>query len=285
MVPERKPAGKDLTDAELDSLTDLTCRLADAAGAACMPFFRLRGLGTEDKNSNLEGIFDPVTAADRAAETAIREILAVERPDDGIYGEEEEPTIGTSGLDWVIDPIDGTRAFISGLPTWGILIALDDGRSGRIGVVDQPHIGERFVGVTDGRGDGRAWLEHRGRTQAIATRPCSGLAPATLYTTTPDMFTPEEWEGYLEVQSRVRLARFGVDCYAYALVALGHVDLVIESNLKAYDIAGPAALIQAAGGIVTDWRGGDCRWGGQAVAAGDPAVHAEALKILHRYAV
>jgi histidinol phosphatase-like enzyme (inositol monophosphatase family) len=283
MIPEANLLAADLTEAEIDSLTDLACRLADAAAAVCLPHFRSKGLGTEDKNSNSEGNFDPVTAADRAAETAIREILSVERPDDGIYGEEEEPTIGTSGLNWVIDPIDGTRAFISGLPTWGILIALDDGRTGRIGVVDQPHIGERFVGVNGSR-ERRAWLTHRGKTQPIATRPCRGLAAATLYTTTPDMFSPKEWEGYKRVQSQVRLARFGVDCYAYALVALGHVDLVIESDLKAYDIAGPAALIQAAGGIVTDWRGGDCRWGGQAIAAGDPAVHAEALAILREYA-
>jgi histidinol phosphatase-like enzyme (inositol monophosphatase family) len=283
MIPERNFPATTLTDTEIKTLTDLACRLADAAGAACMPYFRSMGLGAEDKNSDSEGVFDPVTAADRAAEAAIREILGIERPDDGIFGEEEAPTIGTSGLDWVIDPIDGTRAFISGLPTWGVLIALDDGQTGRIGVVDQPHIGERFVGVNGG-GDRQAWLTHHGKTQPITTRPCPGLASATLYTTTPDMFTPHQWEGYRRVESQVRLARYGVDCYAYALVALGHVDLVIESDLKAYDIAGPMALIQAAGGIVTDWRGGDCRWGGQAIAAGDPAVHAEALAVLRDYA-
>jgi myo-inositol-1(or 4)-monophosphatase len=278
-----------LPDTDIPVLTELACRLADAAGAASLPHFRSKGLGTDDKNSgnDTEAIFDPVTVADRAAEAAIRTILAAERPDDGIFGEEEAPVEGTSGLTWVIDPIDGTRAFISGLPTWGTLIALDDGAAGRIGIIDQPHIGERFVGVNAGVNSGsgnRAWLTHRGKTRPIATRPCPGLAAATLYTTTPDMFSPHEWEGYRKVESRVRLARYGVDCYAYALVALGHVDLVIESALKPYDIAGPAALIQAAGGIVTDWRGGDCRWGGQAIAAGDPAVHAEALAILRDYA-
>ena len=266
-----------LLDSDLPTLTDLACRLADAAGAVSLPHFRSKDLDAGNKKN--DGGFDPVTVADKAAEAAIRAILAVERPDDGVFGEEQAPTEGTSGLTWVIDPIDGTRAFISGLPTWGILIALDDGETGRIGVVDQPHIGERFVGVNEGP-DSRAWLTHRGETQPITTRPCPGLAAATLYTTTPDMFTPREWEGYREVESRVRLARYGVDCYAYALVALGHVDLVIESALNAYDIAGPAALIQAAGGIVTDWQGGDCRWGGTAIAAGDPAVHAEALAIL-----
>jgi myo-inositol-1(or 4)-monophosphatase len=269
-----------LSDPELAGLTELACRLADAAGAASLPYFRSKSLGADDKNSATAGAaFDPVTAADRAAEAAIRAILAGERPADGILGEEEAPTEGTSGLTWVIDPIDGTRAFISGLPTWGTLIALDDGACGRIGVVDQPHIGERFVGVNGPRG-GRAWLTHRGETRPIAVRPCPGLAAATLYTTTPEMFALPEWAAFERVQARVRLARYGVDCYAYALIALGHVDLVIESSLKAFDIAAPAALIRAAGGVVTDWRGGDPRWGGQVVAAGDPAVHAEALEIL-----
>jgi len=270
-----------LTDTDLAPLTDLACRMADAAGAACLAYFRRKDLDTDSKPG--KGRFDPVTAADHAAETAIRQILAAERPADGILGEEQAAMTGSSGLTWVIDPVDGTRAFISGLPTWGTLIALDDGTTGRIGVVDQPHIGERFVGVK-GETASRAWLTHRGETRAIGCRPCAGLGEATLFTTTPEMFSAREWEAYREVESRVRLARYGVDCYAYALVALGHVDLVIESSLAAYDIAAPAALIQAAGGVVTDWRGGDCRWGGQAIAAGDPAVHAEALEFLRAYA-
>jgi histidinol phosphatase-like enzyme (inositol monophosphatase family) len=269
-----------LTDADLAELTDLACRLADAAGAASLPYFRSKSLGTDDKSGAAAGaIFDPVTAADRAAEAAVRSILARERPTDGVLGEEEAPTEGTSELTWVIDPIDGTRAFISGLPTWGTLIALDDGARGRIGLVDQPHIGERFVGVNGPEGR-KAWLTHRGQKTDIAVRPCPGLAAATLYTTTPQMFDKREWAAFEQVQSRVRMFRYGVDCYAYALVALGHVDLVIESSLKAFDIAAPAALIQAAGGIVTNWRGEDARWGGQVIAAGDPAVHAEALALL-----
>ena len=270
-----------ISDHDLSALTDLACRLADVAGAAALPHFRSRQLGTENKKG--DGAFDPVTVADHAAETAIRAILAEVRPKDGIFGEEGGQSEGTSGLIWVIDPIDGTRAFISGLPTWGILIALDDGATGRIGIVDQPHIGERFVGVRGPEGD-RAWLTFRGETTPIRTRPCSSLSEATLYTTSPDIFEGREWEGYRAVERQVRLARYGTDCYAYALVAAGHVDLVIESSLNAYDIAAPAALIQAAGGVVTDWRGGDCRWGGQAVAAGDSVVHAQALEILREYA-
>ncbi|MFQ5566906.1 MAG: histidinol-phosphatase [Paracoccaceae bacterium] len=270
-----------LIDTDLAHLTDLACRLADAAGMASLPHFRSKSLKTGNKETG--GGFDPVTVADRAAEAAIRAILAAERPNDGIFGEEQEATEGTSGLTWVIDPIDGTRAFISGLPTWGTLIALDDGETGRIGIVDQPYIGEQFVGVKAGD-QTRAWLKHLGESRPITTRPCSDLAAATLYTTTPDMFSAREWEGYRRVESRARMARYGIDCYAYALVAAGHVDLVIEASLNAYDIAAPAALIQAAGGIVTDWQGGDCRWGGTALAAGDPVVHAEALAILREYA-
>lgn len=273
-----------LSDTDLAALTDLACRLADAAGAACRPFFRARDLGTDDKGAGGAGdVFDPVTAADREAEAAIRALLAAERPDDAILGEEEAPTPGTSGLTWVIDPIDGTRSFVSGVPTWGILIALDDGATGRIGVIDQPHIGERFVGVHAPAGR-RAWLEFRGGREAMRTRPCPGLGAATLYTTSPEMFAPAEWRRFQRVQSRVRLARYGLDCYAYALVALGHIDLVIEADLKPFDIAAPKAVIEAAGGIVTDWHGGDCRHGGQVLAAGDARVHAEALAILRAHA-
>ena len=270
-----------LSDTDLSALTDLACRLADAAGAAALPFFRTRDLGTDNKGG--DGGFDPVTAADRAAEGVIRAILAAERPEDGILGEEEAPRPGTSGLTWVVDPIDGTRAFISGLPTWGVLIGLDDGTAGRIGIIDQPHIGERFVGVNSASAPS-AWLSFRGEDHAMRTRPCRGLGEATLYTTSPDMFAPADWEGFRRVKARVRLARYGVDCYAYALVALGHVDLVIEAGLQAFDIAAPKAVIEAAGGVVTDWRGGDCRHGGQVIAAGDPRVHAEALEILRAFA-
>ena len=266
-----------LSDTDLAALTDLACRLADAAGAACLPFFRASDLGLDDKGAG--GAFDPVTAADRAAEAAIRAILAAERPEDAILGEEEAPTAGTTGLTWVIDPIDGTRAFISGLPTWGILIGLDDGLASPIGVIDQPHIGERFIGVNAPAGP-RAWLTHRGESRAMRARPCSSLGDATLYTTSPDMFGPAEWDRFRAVRDRVRLARYGVDCYAYGLVALGHVDLVIESGLQPFDIAAPKAVVEAAGGIVTDWQGEDCRGGGQVIAAGDAHVHAEALEIL-----
>lgn len=263
-----------LTDDELNALTDLAGRMADRAGAAALKHFRDGRLVAENKAGG--GDFDPVTAGDREAEAAMRALLGSERPDDGIFGEEYERVAGTSGLTWVLDPIDGTRAFISGLPTWGVLIALDDGQSGRIGVVDHPAMGERFIGVP---GNGAAITRH-GTTAPIAARPCARLEDAILMTVDPFLFAADEAAAFGEFRNRVRLTRYGMDCYAFAMTAMGQADLVIESGLAAYDIAAPAALVRAAGGVATDWRGRDCRWGGRAVIAGDPELHAAALEIL-----
>lgn len=266
-----------IDDSSLDTLLDLACRLADAAGAAALPHFRKPGLDTGNKAGG--GGFDPVTEADRAAEAAMRAILTAERPDDGILGEEEARTEGRSGLTWVLDPIDGTRAFIAGLPTWGVLIALDDGAAGRIGVIDQPHVGERFVGVN--RTDAiAAWIEKAGQRSSLKARPCAGIEDALMLTTAPEIFAPGEREAFEMVRARTRLTRYGTDSYGYAMVAAGQADLVIESGLEAYDIAAPAAVVRAAGGIVTDWKGGDPRWGGRVIAAGDARTHEAALQIL-----
>lgn len=265
------------TPLDISESLALAFRLADAAGAAALPHFRTDGLVAHNKEDG--GGFDPVTQADRLAERAIREILARERPQDGVFGEEEGRSSGQSGHTWVIDPIDGTRAFISGLPTWGVLIALDDGAEGRIGIIDQPYTGERFAGTVTG-GDRRAALYRNGTEWPIRVRPCPGLAAATLFTTDPALFAQEELPFYREVEAQAKLSRYGVDCYAYALLALGQIDLIVEAGLAAYDIAGPAALVRGAGGVITDWHGGDCRWGGRAMAAGDPRVHTAALRIL-----
>lgn len=250
--------------------------LADAARAAVLPHFRQAGLVAENKA--LAG-FDPVTAADRAAEQAMRDVLARMRPEDGILGEEMGTTPGSSGLTWVLDPIDGTRAFISGTPTWGVLIAVSDASGPVLGVIDQPYIGERFIG-----GLGLAESTGPAGPRPLGTRPCAGLAGATLFTTFPEVGSPAERAGFEAVAARVKLVRYGMDCYAYALVAAGQVDLVIEAGLNAYDIQGPIGVIEAAGGIVTDWSGGPAHDGGRAVAAGDRAVHAAALEILSRVA-
>jgi histidinol phosphatase-like enzyme (inositol monophosphatase family) len=245
--------------------------LADVAAARSLPLFRTALVAA---NKAAEG-FDPVTEGDREAERAMRALLAERRPDDGILGEEFGFQAGRSGLTWVLDPIDGTRAFMSGATTWGTLIGLDAGNGPVLGLIDQPYIGERFMG-----GLGRAELVRGAATCPLAVRRCATLADAVLYTTQPEVGTPAERAGFEAVRDRVRLTRYGFDCYAYALIALGQVDLVIEAGLKAYDVQGPQALIEAAGGIVTDWRGAPVHRGGRVLAAGDRRVHGAALDIL-----
>lgn len=247
-------------------------RIADAARRETLAHFRSPTLTVESK---LASGFDPVTAADRAAEAAMRAILARERPDDAIFGEEMGRSAGTSGLTWVLDPIDGTRAYMSGTPTWGVLIALSDDDGPFLGVIDQPFIGERFVG-----GLGLAEVLGPQGRQQLATRPARPLSDAVLFTTFPEVGTPEEGAAFRRVSARARLTRYGMDCYAYALLAAGQIDLVIEAGLSAYDIQAPIAVIEAAGGVVTDWQGGPAHAGGRAIAAANPAVHAEALALL-----
>jgi myo-inositol-1(or 4)-monophosphatase len=250
----------------------VAARLADAARSEILPLFRTHGIAEENKVA--QG-FDPVTAADRAAERAMREILGELRPDDAILGEEYGVREGRSGLTWVLDPIDGTRGFISGTPTWGVLIAVSTAQGPVYGLIDQPYIGERFTGGPDG-----AFLDGPQGARAISTRPARDLADATVFTTFPEVGTPREAAAFRAVAERARLTRYGMDCYAYALLAAGQVDLVIEAGLQAYDIQAPIAVIEAAGGIVTDWDGGPAHDGGRALAAANREIHAQALALL-----
>ncbi len=257
---------------------DLTAELravaeeaADAARVETLRHFRADGLTADSKRAD----FDPVTVADRASETAIRAVIARRRPMDAILGEEQGPKAGTSGFTWVIDPIDGTRAYLSGTPTWGVLIAVSDAGGPRFGIVDQPYIGERFIG-----GFGRAeCIGPHGRS-VLRTRAPRPLAEAFLFTTFPEVGTEDERRAFRRLADRVRLTRYGMDCYAYALVAAGQIDLVIEAGLHAFDLHAPIAVIEAAGGVVTDWEGGPAHGGGRVVAAANREVHAEALALL-----
>lgn len=249
--------------------------MADAARRTIKPLFRSHNLFPENKD--ISG-FDPVTLADREAELAMRQVLSQYRPMDGIVGEEYGNVTGSSGLTWVLDPIDGTRSFISGTPTWGVLIALSDQNGPLLGVIDQPFIGERFIG-----GFGRASYVGPYGASDLGTRNTTDLAAATLFTTFPEIGTKQEAAGFRAVAQKVRLVRYGLDCYAYALVALGQIDLVIEAGLKAYDIQAPIALIEAAGGIVTDWRGLPVHNGGQVIAAANSFCHAAALTTLRPF--
>ena len=268
-------AASSFTHAESVAIRATAHRLADAARAAILPLFR-SGLTADTKQA---GGFDPVTEADRAAERAMREILARERPDDAILGEEYGREAGTSGLTWVLDPVDGTRAFVAGAPTWGVLIAVTDASGPLYGIIDQPYIEERFeggFGMTEMTGP-------RGGT-TLTTRTGGTLSEAILFTTFPEVGTPRDRAGFEAVASEVKLTRYGMDCYAYALVAAGHADLVIEAGLQAYDICAPIAVIEAAGGIVTDWSGGPVHEGGRALAAANAEIHAAALERLAPFA-
>ncbi|TRW96643.1 inositol monophosphatase family protein [Paracoccus sp. M683] len=246
--------------------------MADAARAAILPYFRAGDLQSDNKR---QIGFDPVTEADRAAERAMRAVLAQRRPGDAIIGEEYGDSAGSSGLSWILDPIDGTRAFISGATSWGVLIGLADASGLIYGIIDQPYIGERFEG-----GLGVSRLTGPRGEQALRVRRGVALDQATLMTTFPEVGTADEGAAFRRVAAQVRLTRYGLDCYAYALLALGQIDLVIEAGLQPYDIAGPLAVVQAAGGIVTDWQGGSAEAGGRVIAAASPEIHAAALDLL-----
>ncbi|SFR43142.1 histidinol-phosphatase [Litoreibacter janthinus] len=255
-----------------NELVSLAHRLADAARQETLQYFR--GGGLETSNKLAEG-FDPVTVADRAAERVMRDLIEAERPDDGILGEELGTKASTSGLTWVLDPIDGTRGYISGTPTWGTLIAVHDGARVVMGMIDQPYIGERFLG-----GFGKAEFSGPHGAGVLKTSEIKDLAKATIFTTFPEVGAPNEGEAFKSVAKHCQLTRYGMDCYSYALLALGHVDLVVEACLAPYDIQGPIGVIEAAGGIVTNWTGGPADQGGQVIAAATPELHAAALVLL-----
>lgn len=208
----------------------------------------------------------------------MRDILAARRPNDAILGEEYGSQSGTTGLTWVLDPIDGTRGFISGTPTWGVLIAVSDDSGPVYGLVDQPYIGERFIGL-GAHGHMTGPLGHR----ELRTKRTATLAEATVFTTFPEVGTDVEGQAFHAVAQHCKLTRYGMDCYAYALLAAGQIDLVIEAGLQSYDIQAPIAVVQSAGGIVTDWSGAPAHMGGRALAAANPDIHAAALSILRDY--
>jgi len=258
-----------LSDPELAAeIVAVAEALADTARPVTLRHFRSATLAADSKGS--EG-FDPVTEADRAGERAMRDALARLRPQDAIAGEEFGRSPGTSGITWLLDPIDGTRGYLSGTPTWGVLIAAVDAAGPVYGIIDQPYIGERFRG-----GLGQARLTGPGGETALRTRPPRPLAEAVLFTTFPEIGTPDERAAFERLAASVRLTRYGMDCYAYALLAAGQIDLVVEAGLHAHDIAAPIAVIEAAGGIVTAWDGGPAHAGGRVIAAANAGIHAEA---------
>ena len=246
----------------------LAHRLADASGAVILRYFR-REVAVEDKE-HVSG-FSPVTIADREAEAAIRALIDETCPEHGILGEEHGHERPDARFTWIIDPIDGTKAFIAGMPTWGTLIALEDRGRPVLGVLDQPFLEERFVGHGGG-----AWLGER----RLATRACPALGAACLFATDPDMFSPDERAVFDSLASRVQSRRYGADCYAYGMLALGFVDVIVEASMNPWDIAALIPIVEAAGGCVTSWRGGKIGADGRVLAVGDPRLHEAVVEAL-----
>jgi len=246
----------------------LAARLADAAGAAIRPFFR-KPFAMEAKAD-----LSPVTEADRAAEAAMRAILAEERPYDGVIGEEYGPDRPDAERVWVLDPIDGTRSFVAGRPIFGTLVALLDQTKPVLGMIDQPISGERWLGA--------AGQPSTLNGAPIRTRACDGIAQAHLATTGPGYFGPESWTAFERVRAAARDTLWGGDCYNYGLLAAGHLDLVIEDGLKLYDFAALVPIVEGAGGRMRDWCGKalDMHSDGRVIAAGDPRLIDLAIAVL-----
>ena len=246
--------------------------LATVSGEAILPFFRT-SLGVEDKGSAAG--FDPVTAADRAAEVAMRTLIRRNFPEHGVVGEEYGNERTDAEYVWVLDPIDGTKSFITGMPAWGSLIALTRNGEAVFGMMHQPFIRERFTG--DG---GAARYRGPAGVRGLNVRPCAALSDAMLFTTSPQLMNAADRAAFGKVEGAVKLSRYGGDCYAYCMLAAGHVDLVIETGLKPHDIVALIPIVHGAGGIVTSWEGGSAVKGGRVIAAGDKRVHEAALKLL-----
>ncbi len=267
-MPAASQPGADIDFAQIEQVL---LRAAAAAAESTLPLFRTP-LVIDNK---LEAGFDPVTEADKGAETAIRAVIAEAFPDHAVIGEEWGRS-GDSRFSWIIDPVDGTRAFISGAPVWGTLIGFAIDGVAVAGLMSQPFIGETFLAIP-GRSD------YRRGTTTLANRTSgqTDLAASRLFTTTPNLFKGEYWSKWQAIEAATRLQRFGMDCYGYALLAAGHADIVIEPYLNTYDIAALVPIIREAGGNISCWDGGEPTAGGNVVAAATPQLLDAALALIN----
>ncbi len=261
----------------LSGYLDFAGELADAAARVTLRHFRAGGRIRNKQEA--EGGFDPLAPADIQAERAMRRLIEERYPAHGIEGEEMPPRPAQPGAPgWVLDPIDGTRNYIAGSLFWSTLIGLNAQGEPRAGLIDHPATGERFAAQ-----DGQGWWRRARQRRALAARKCARLEEAFLGATTPDLFrSAGETEAFREISARARLTLYGGNAYFYGLIALGQMDLVVESSLTRFDVQALIPVVRAAGGVITDWRGGDPQNGGQVAAAGDPALHEQALEILEK---
>lgn len=257
--------------AELRQYLDFACRVARQAGLKTLEYFR-QPIKVDRKGS---GVFDPVTEADQTAEQLIRDEITRHWPSHGIRGEEFEDVVGERWT-WVIDPIDGTRAFISGMLHWGVLVALCEHEKATLGVMYQPFTDELFMGSELG-----AIYHHGDLERRMESRTCPSLPEATLLTTSPRLFEKVGATHVLQaLESRVQLTRFGGDCYQYAMLAMGMADLVVETTLKPWDIQALIPVVAGAGGSITTWDGSDANEGGNIVASCDERLHVQTLEMI-----
>ncbi len=273
--------GEAMTDNSIDNIDLFLAtahEMADLSAGKILPFFR-REFSVLHKDG--KGIFDPVTDADRKSEEVIRSHLAEKWPDHSIIGEEFGQDIKDDNHCWIIDPIDGTRAFVLGSPLWGTLIGLSFKDRPLIGMMNQPFTGERFWASPQG-----AFARWGGAETILKTRDCPNLSEAVITTTCPDLFaTDADRAKFDELRSQCRMTRYGGDCYNYCLLAMGTVDLIVESGLAPYDIAPLIPLIEQSGGIITTWTGESAANGGQIIAAGSKQLHEKALALLSKSAL
>jgi myo-inositol-1(or 4)-monophosphatase len=258
---------------DLSALADFAGDLAAIARAETLPMFRTQ-MSVDDKHGKSH--YDPVTAADRAAERAMRDHIAAHYPDHSVCGEEFDDDIGASPYKWLLDPIDGTKAFIVGMPVWATLIGLLKDDTPVVGIMDQPFIGERFTGVP-----GRSWLTNAHGEYALATRQLTNLGDAVLASTDPhNLRTPDEEARFHHLRSKVRLSRYGGDAYFYCLLAAGHIDIVMDPGMGDYDIAALIPIVENAGGVVSTWTGESAQRGGNILASANPVLHETVLETL-----
>jgi myo-inositol-1(or 4)-monophosphatase len=260
-----------MADIALVELEDFALELAHMAGGIAEAHFR-QPITVENKG---QAKFDPVTNADRAIERVLRAAIVERYPDHGIVAEEEGERPSRGEYTWFIDPIDGTRAFMTGSPLWGTLIGLTRKEKPLFGLLAQPVLEEVFFGGPSG-----SWLIKADGRERLRSRDCTSLTTAVLASTHPDMFLGSNAVAFQALAARCLLNRFGGDCYNYAMLAAGHIDLVVESQLKSYDIVPLIPILTGAGCIVTDWKGGAPLAGGDVVAAATRDLHRAALAVL-----